>query len=81
MAKEKEDDLESEIISPINFMKRGYTHWIEAHWSFCGNERQAKDWFEAKGFVGEIFAMTYDNLDKKSDPSILGWWMPVQVEE
>jgi len=77
--KEKEDN-DIRILSPVEFLKLGHGHWIEAHWSFCGTSEQADEWFRAKGYDGgnEFFAMSYIHSDNKNNPSIFGWWMPIE---
>ncbi len=81
MVKTKKQEQEKnsiEIITPKEFLKQGHSHWLESHWSLAGTYEQAKKWFEDKGFEGEIYAMTYDNLAEETNPSIFGWWMPTE---
>ena len=42
------------------FLSRGYTQWVEVHYSIAGTTEQAKLWFADKGLSGEFFPMYFN---------------------
>jgi len=48
-----------------DFLRHGYTRWVEIHWTRAGTEEQARALFAQRGLTGTFYRVQF------------GYWMPV----
>ena len=53
------------MITVKEFLKLGFTRWVEAHWTLCSTEEQAREWFKGHGLGGTMYRVPF------------GWWPPI----
>ena len=60
-----------------DFLKLGFTRWIEVHWSLAGTEEQAKHIFNKVGYQGKIYKMYYKK-ENKNNAGFFAFWMGIE---
>ena len=60
------------------FLKLGYTRWLEIHWRIAGTDEQVEAIMLQEGISGDFYRMCYSNIAPKNSDGFFSYWIALK---